>query len=103
MSDNALFWVMVIGGLVTFLTRLSFIALEGKYTAPENFKRALPLVPVAALSALIVPDLLVSQGMLTQLDNPRLIAGGIAILVAWRWKNATITILSGFIALFLLH
>ena len=34
--------------------------------------------------------------------NPRLIAGGIAVLVAWRWKNATLTIVAGFAALFAL-
>lgn len=102
MSENTWLWVMAVGGLTTFLTRLSFIALEGKYSPPESFKRALPLVPIAALSTLIVPDLLLSQGALTPLDNPRLLAGGIAVLVAWRWKNATLTIVTGFIALFLL-
>lgn len=102
MNEGNLLWVMVAGGLITFLTRLSFIALEGKYDAPESFRRALPLVPIAALSTLILPELLLSQGALTQLDNPRLLAGAIAALVAWRWKNASTTIITGFIALFLL-
>lgn len=102
MSEITWLGVMLAGGLITFLTRLSFIALEGKYRLPESFGRALPLVPIAALSTLILPDLLLSQGALTRLDNPRLLAGGIAVLVAWRWKNATLTIVTGFIALFLL-
>lgn len=102
MSQETLLWTMLIGGLVTFLTRLSFIALEGKYKAPEHFRRALPLVPVAALSALIVPELLLVQGALAPLTSPRLIAGGVAVLVAWRFKNATLTIVAGFIALFAL-
>lgn len=103
MSQGTLLWVMVLGGLITFLTRLSFIALEGKYAAPERFKRALPLVPVAALSALILPELLIDQGALSLIGNPRLLAGAIAVLVAWRWKNATLTITAGFIALFALR
>lgn len=102
MSERTWLWVMLAGGLITFLTRLSFIALEGKYRLPESFKRALPLVPIAALSTLILPELLLSQGALAPLGNPRLLAGGIAVLVAWRWKNATLTIVTGFIALFLL-
>lgn len=102
MSDSTLFLVMLLGGLITFLTRLSFIALEGRYTAPERFKRALPLVPVAALSALVLPELLMLDGSLVLLNNPRLLAGGIAVLVAWRWKNATLTIIAGFAALFAL-
>lgn len=103
MSQQALLWVMLLGGLATFLIRLSFIALEGKYVAPEAFKRALPLVPIAALGALVMPELLLDQGALTSLDNPRLLAGGVAVLVAWRWKNATLTIAAGFAALFLLR
>lgn len=103
MSQPTLFWVMLLGGLVTFLIRLSFIALEGRYVAPEVFKRALPLVPVAALSALVLPELLLDHGALSRLDNPRLLAGGIAMLVAWRWKNATLTIAAGFTALLLLR
>ncbi|HET6720760.1 MAG TPA: AzlD domain-containing protein [Rhodocyclaceae bacterium] len=102
MSEITWLGVMLAGGLITFLTRLSFIALEGKYSPPERLKRALPLVPIAALSTLILPDLLLSQGALTRFDNPRLLAGGIAVLVAWHWKNATLTIVTGFIALFLL-
>ena len=102
MSGPTLFWVMLLGGLVTFLIRLSFIALEGRYVAPAAFKRALPLVPVAALSALVVPELLLDQGALGGIDNPRLLAGAVAMLVAWRWKNATLTIIAGFVALFAL-
>ena len=91
--------VMIAGGLLTFLTRLSFIALEGKYHAPAFFKRALPLVPIAALTALIMPDLLLVADRFGGLNNPRLLAGLVAIAVAWRWKNATLTIVTGFVAL----
>ena len=100
MNDATLYWVMLIGGLITFLTRLSFIALEGRYAAPQGFRRALPLVPVAALSALVLPDLVLANGTLQLINNPRLLAGAVAIVVAWRWKNATLTIVAGFIALF---
>ena len=98
MSDT-IWLVMVAGGLITFLTRLSFIALEGRYTAPRFFTRALPLVPIAALTALIVPDLLLVQGQWGSVTNPRLLAGLVAIGVAWKWKNPTLTIVVGFLAL----
>ena len=101
--NNTIWLVMVAGGLLTFFTRLSFIALEGKYRAPDFFKRALPLVPIAALTALIVPDLLLIQQHFGGFNNPRLLAGLIAIGVAWRWKNATLTIIAGFIALAVLR
>lgn len=97
--NESLWWVMLAGGVLTYLTRLSFIALEGRYRTPDYFRRALPLVPVAALSALILPDLLLVQGQFAGVTHPRLIAGLIAIAVAWRWKNATLTIVAGFATL----
>lgn len=103
MNQDTLYWVMLIGGALTFLTRLSFIALEGRYTAPESLKRALPLVPIAALSGLALPELLPAQLTLPGPDTSRLLAGTVAILVAWRWKNTGLTILAGFTVLFLLR
>jgi len=102
MSEQTIVWVMVAGGLITFLIRLSFIALEGKYRPPESFTRALPLVPVAALSALILPDLLVIGGSLQWSANPRLLAGAVAVAVAWRWKQPTLTIVAGFLTLIII-
>lgn len=98
MSDT-IWLIMLGGGLITFVTRLSFIALEGRYTAPRFFTRALPLVPIAALTALIVPDLLLVQGHFGGMSNPRLWAGLVAFGVAWKWKNPTFTIVAGFVAL----
>lgn len=97
------FLVMVACGLATFLTRLSFIAAEGRLAPPAWFRDALPFVPVAALTALIVPDLVLQGGHLHLAGNPRLYAGGVAIAVAWRFRNATLTIAVGFITLFTLN
>jgi branched-subunit amino acid transport protein len=90
-------------GVLTFLIRLSFIALEGRYRPPSWFVRWLPFVPIAALTALTVPDLLLVAGKLDiGADNPRFWAGLVAIFVAARWRNTLLTIASGFIALFTL-
>lgn len=98
------FWaVMLICGLLTFLIRLSFIAVEGRMTPPAWFRAALPFVPIAALTALIAPDLLLVDQRLSVIANPRLAAGMVAAAVAWRWRRATLTIVSGFLVLFLLH
>lgn len=91
-------------GLLTFAIRYSFIALEGYYQPPGWFIRWLPFVPIAALTALTVPELLFVAGKL-QLgaDNPRLLAGLAAIVIAARWKNTLLTIAGGFAALALLR
>lgn len=92
-------WFVMVGlGLLTFLTRLSFIALHNRWTPPELFRRALHFVPVAVLTAIIVPELIMHNGSLDLTPlNPRLIAGLVAIFVAWRWKNTVLTILSGMV------
>jgi len=99
MTATALWGTMIAAGLLTFAIRLSFIALEGRASLPAWFREALPYVPVAALTALIVPDLLVHDGALQLVGNPRLLAGLVAIGAAWRWKNASLTIVVGFAAL----
>lgn len=91
-------------GLLTFAIRLSFIALEGRYRPPSWFVRWLPFVPIAALTALTAPELLLVAGRLDiGTANPRFWAGLVAICVAARWRNTLLTIGSGFVALILLR
>jgi branched chain amino acid efflux pump len=96
--------VMLLGGLITFAIRFSFIYLFGRFEVPETIRRALPYVPPAVLSAIIFPELFLHEGALNlSLDNTRLLAGLVAILVAWFSKNTLITIIAGIVALFLLQ
>ena len=95
--------VMLLGGLITFGMRFSLIYLFGRFEVPETIRRALHYVPPAVLSAIVFPELLMPDGTLNlSLDNTRLLAGLIAILVAWFSKNTLITIIVGMLALFLL-
>ena len=95
--------VMLLGGLITFGMRFSLIYLFGRFEIPETIRRALHYVPPAVLSAIIFPELFLQGGALDlSLGNTRLLAGLIAILVAWFTRNTLITILAGMLALFLL-
>ena len=102
MSD---IWVIMIAvGILTYLTRLSFILLLDKWQPPEIVTRALRYVPVAVLTAIIVPELVVVDNALDfSLGNARMLAGILAILVAWRTKSALWTIAIGFAAFLLLN
>jgi branched-subunit amino acid transport protein len=88
-------------GLLTFAIRYSFIALEGHFKPPGWFVRGLPFVPIAALTAITAPELLLVADQLQVIDNPKFWAGLVAIAVAARWKNTLLTIASGFAALWL--
>lgn len=100
MSDIAL-WLTLIGmGLITYAIRLSFILLWERVTMPSWVQRALRFVPPAVLSAIIFPDVLRPTGAWNlSLVNPRLWAALIAALVAWRTRNALLTIAAGMVVL----
>ena len=92
--------VMLLGGLFTFATRLSFILLFHRIKVPDWFRRGLRFVPMAVLSAIILPELTSPNGSLfISWRNPQLLAGLVAILVAWRTKNVILTIVAGMGAL----
>ncbi len=96
--------VMILGGLITFGMRFSLIYLFGKFQIPDTMRRVLHYVPPAVLSAIVFPELFLHDGALNlSFDNTRLLAGLIAIVVAWFSKNTLITIIAGMIALLLLQ
>lgn len=96
--------IILVGGLLTYAMRLSFILLMEKIEFPEWLRHSLSLVPPAVLSAIIFPELLILNGRLDlSLDNNRLLAGLAAILVAWRTRNTLLTIAVGMAALLILQ
>jgi len=98
-------WLTIFAaGLITYATRLSFILLFERIQIPAWLRRALRFVPAAVLSAIILPELVFQDGTLAVTPtNPRLLAGIIAILVAWRTKNILLTLISGMVTLWILQ
>ncbi len=100
----SLWLVMAAGGVITFLTRLSFIAAEGRIAVPRWFRAMLPFVPVATLTALIAPELLRPGGSWdASLHNAKLLAGIVAVGVAALSRNVLLTICVGFAVYLALH
>ncbi len=91
------FWLtMLIIGILTFGIRISFIIILDRWQPPKLLERALRFVPIAVLSAIIAPELVLHSGSLDiSLGNLRLLAGLVAMLVAWRTKNIVWTIIAG--------
>jgi branched-subunit amino acid transport protein len=95
--------VMLLGGALTFGMRMSFIYLFGRFEIPAMVKRALRFVPPAVLSAIIAPALFMPDNTLElSLSNYHLMAGAVAILVAWRTKSTLLTIIAGMTTLLIL-
>lgn len=99
-----LWLVFLLGGLLTFATRSSFIILLQKVNIPFWLRHALYFVPIAVLTAIIFPEIFLHTGEFnTSLLNPRLIAGILAAIVAWRTRNALLTILIGMACLWIIQ
>jgi len=98
-------WItLAIAGLLTFLTRLSFFWLLERWRPPDLFIKALRFVPTAVLSAIIFPEVLAPNSLWNfSMSNPRILAALVAGLVAWRTRNAALTVFMGLLALWLLN
>jgi branched-subunit amino acid transport protein len=96
--------LMLFGGLITLGMRFSLIHLFGRFEIPGTMRRALHYVPPAVLSAIVLPELLIQSGEFNaSLGNTRMLAGIVAVIVAWFTRNTLLTILAGMAALLLLQ
>ena len=98
-------WVTIIAaGLLTYATRLFPIISYGRFEIPSQVERALRFVPVAVLTAIFLPEMAyIQEELMLSFRNPRLLAGLLAIGVAWRSKNVMYTILVGMLTLWVLQ
>lgn len=90
--------------LVTFGVRYPVLALVGRFDLPSPVKRALRFVPVAVLSALSAPMVLIQNGQWNiSFGNAYLVASVVATLIAWKTRNLLLTIVIGMIAFTLIR
>jgi len=82
-------WLLILSvAAVTFLLRASFIVFANPQRFPHAFRQALTFVPPAVLAAIVVPGLVMPEGVLdVSLANPRWIAGLVAIAAATRLRH----------------
>lgn len=96
--SSAGIWAMIaVVSVLTYLLRGVFLlAIEYIETVPPTVEGLLEFFPVAVLSALIAPNLLVIDGSLSiGAHNPRLAAGLVAFGVAWYTDNLLATVAVG--------
>lgn len=97
-------WLAIsVAAIFTFATRLSFIALSGRWTPSRKICRVLQFVPVAVLCAIIAPEVFSPAGtIMAPLANPRIPAAALAILIAWQWRSTLGAIAAGMVLFWLL-
>ncbi len=96
MSDIEQILLIVGMMVVTFGVRYPILSLSGRVELPEWLQTALSFVPVAVLSALSAPILLMPEGQLTiAFSNEYLMAGLFSIAIAALSRHLLLTIASG--------
>jgi branched-subunit amino acid transport protein len=92
---NRVWSAILLSGAGTFAMRASFLAAANRFTrVPPGVQRLLRQIPPAALGALVLPALVRPHGTF-DLSQPRLVAGILAGLVAWRTNNVALTLFVG--------
>ncbi|PJF22057.1 MAG: branched-chain amino acid transport [Phototrophicales bacterium] len=96
--------LLILGMFVaTFTSRYPPMVIAGRTQLPQPLLHLLKYVPIAVLTAIIVPEMFMPNDTLDiSLNNAHLMAGMISIIVAWRTKNLLWTILLGMIVFLLL-
>jgi branched-subunit amino acid transport protein len=97
MTSTAQFWLLIVLlGAGTWAMRSFPIMLHGRVPHPPWLERLLKYVPVAALTALVVPGSLYLKSAGTYHAVPaRTIAAVAALVVAVRTKNTIATLVVG--------
>lgn len=106
MDRQLAIWLLVFAvGAITYAARLSFIALFARRDMPPLLAEALKHVPVAMLTAIVVPAVVFMPAGVLRVDfgNPKLVAATLAGAVAWWSRSAVATIVVGMSALWLLR
>lgn len=94
MPTELIWLIILVLGAGTFLIRVSFIQLfEFFDEVPEPVENALRFIPVAVLTAIVVPHMIsLDAGLELSVSEGKLLAGTAAAAVAWKTENMLATI-----------
>ena len=90
---------IVIAGILTYFTRMTMIALVNRDMLGDRIKAVLAYVPSAVFPAIIFPAIFINDyGTFIEMNDPKIFAAIVAIVVGYFSRNVIATILSGLIS-----
>ena len=90
---------IIIAGILTYLTRMTMIALVSRDMLGGKIKAVLAYVPSAVFPAIIFPAIFINDyGTFIEINDPKIFGAIVAIVVGYFSKNVIATILSGLIS-----
>ena len=87
----------------SIITRAGYMLVGAYLPLPDGLRRALRYAPVAALTAIVVPDLLPWKAGIGPVFDYKLVAGIVGAIVFLRFRNSVLVIITGMAALWLLR
>ena len=106
MSHDDLWMFGVIIGLsvVTVVARSFFFLSNQDWQLPHWAQRGLQYAPIAALSAVVVPEIVMSQGaLITTWQDARLFAAAAGVVIYFAKRDVLLTIIGGMAVYLPLH
>ena len=90
---------IIIAGILTYFTRMTMIALVSRDMLGNKIKAVLAYVPSAVFPAIIFPAIFINDyGNFIEMNDPKIFAAIVAIVVGYFSRNVIATILSGLIS-----
>ena len=98
-----IWFVIIATGLINFAARFSMFSGFSPKRLPDWLQDALGFVPIAVLTAIIAPAVLLDgNGIIAIVDNTRFYAALVAIIIALITRSVLATISTGLMALWTL-
>ncbi|HLS43330.1 MAG TPA: AzlD domain-containing protein [Paenalcaligenes sp.] len=101
--DWYLLGAVVLLALCSVITRAGYFLFGDHIPLPDSVRRALRYAPVAALIAIIIPELLPWAQGETPVIGIEIVAAAAAVLVYVRTRSTLMVIVSGMLVLWLLQ
>jgi branched-subunit amino acid transport protein len=107
-GDLSLYLTILAMAAVTVLTRSFFFISEREWTLPDWAQRGLQYAPIAALAAVIIPEIVMTQGVLIHTWRDARLYAAAAGVAYFFWKRGAGqavlgTIVSGMVVYLPLH
>ena len=90
---------IIIAGILTYFTRMTMIALVDRDLLGDKIKAVLEYVPSAVFPAIIFPAIFINDyGLFVEINDPKIFAAIVAVIVGYLSKNIIATISSGLVS-----
>ena len=90
---------IIFAGILTYLTRMTMIALISRDMLGDKIKAVLEYVPSAVFPAIIFPGIFINDfGTFIEMDDPKIFGALVAVIVGYFSKNIIATISAGLIS-----